>query len=193
MHTWAIWAAKEAAVASGLGAGLAPAIGVGPLDGFAVGVLASGACYLAVTFPRRARRRPADSAATAVVVARVPLPRLPADTLASGWERLVHTGDICAVPAARGGDTAPTAAVDTAPAAAVDATAEDCRKGARHEAEGTAAAPGEQRPAAHRAAQRAARRASQRRAAPRHAAPHAGFGSKVIGRIARPVGGGSSG
>lgn len=37
-------------------ASAAPAIGTGSLDGFAIGALMSGACALAITAPRRARR-----------------------------------------------------------------------------------------------------------------------------------------
>src|ERR1700728_4960112 len=38
---------------------MGPLIGPGSLDGFAVGVMMSGAFFLALTAPRRARRRPA--------------------------------------------------------------------------------------------------------------------------------------
>jgi hypothetical protein len=37
--------------------GLLPVIGTGSLEGFALGVLASGACFLALTAPRRSRGR----------------------------------------------------------------------------------------------------------------------------------------
>jgi hypothetical protein len=56
MHTWAVLAAKEAAIASGLGAGIVPAVGAGSLDGFALGALMSGTCILMLTSPRRGRR-----------------------------------------------------------------------------------------------------------------------------------------
>ena len=39
--------------------GVLPVIGTGSLDGFALGVLASGACFLALTVPRRSRGRDA--------------------------------------------------------------------------------------------------------------------------------------
>jgi hypothetical protein len=42
--------------------GIAPLIGSGSLDGFAIGALASGACFMAVTAPRRARKRRAAAA-----------------------------------------------------------------------------------------------------------------------------------
>ncbi len=44
--------------------GMGPMIGPGSLDGFAVGVMMSGAFFLALTAPRRARRRPAVAAGT---------------------------------------------------------------------------------------------------------------------------------
>jgi hypothetical protein len=65
MSTWAVLAAKQAAVATGLGAGLVPAIGTGSLDGFVVGALMSGAAFMVIGGPGRARRRAglADGAA----------------------------------------------------------------------------------------------------------------------------------
>lgn len=56
MNTWAVLAAKEAAVATGLGTGAVPALGAGSLDGFAVGALMTGACFLVLSGPRRSRR-----------------------------------------------------------------------------------------------------------------------------------------
>ncbi len=56
MHTWTIVAAKEAAITTGMGAGIVPTIAPASLDGFAVGALLTGACFLAITTPRRARR-----------------------------------------------------------------------------------------------------------------------------------------
>jgi len=44
--------------------GMGPVIGPGSLDGFAVGVMMSGAFFLALTAPRRSRRRPAVAAGT---------------------------------------------------------------------------------------------------------------------------------
>lgn len=44
--------------------GMGPVIGPGSLDGFAVGVMMSGAFFLALTAPRRARRRPAVAVGT---------------------------------------------------------------------------------------------------------------------------------
>ena len=57
MNTWAVLAAKLAAVASGLGAGIIPVFGAGSVEGFAIGALMSGTCILVITSPRRNRRR----------------------------------------------------------------------------------------------------------------------------------------
>src|SRR5260221_375124 len=43
-------------------AGVAPAIGTGSLDGFAIGALMSGACVLGITAPRRVQARAAPRA-----------------------------------------------------------------------------------------------------------------------------------
>ena len=45
--------------------GMGPVIGPGSLDGFAIGVMMSGAFFMALTAPRRSRRRPAVAAGTA--------------------------------------------------------------------------------------------------------------------------------
>jgi hypothetical protein len=203
MNTWGVLAAKEAAATAGLGVGAVPVIGVGPLDGFAIGVLASGACFLAVT--ARARRRttvPTNVADIAAAVASVPMPRLPADVLASAWERLAHTADFPAVrepeqadtspalalraelPAEPGpdheaapttsGDAAPTTSGDAAPTIFLVAAPTGRGKGPRHRLAAPAAA------ANHVAGHK---RPAARRATPRHAARHARFGSKMIGRI----------
>ena len=60
MSTWAVLAAKQAAIATGFGAGLVPAIGTGSLDGFVIGAAITGACFTALTAPGRARRRRPD-------------------------------------------------------------------------------------------------------------------------------------
>jgi hypothetical protein len=68
MIIWAVLAAKQAAIATGFGAGLVPAIGTGSLDGFVIGAAMTGACFTALTAPGRAKRRAATAgmAATAV-------------------------------------------------------------------------------------------------------------------------------
>src|SRR5258708_20518268 len=50
-------------------AGVAPAIGTGSLDGFAIGALMSGACVLGITAPRRAQARHVPRARAGAVVA----------------------------------------------------------------------------------------------------------------------------
>ena len=49
--------------------GMAPVIGTGSLDGFAIGALMSGACVLAITAPRRVRSRQAGVARSGGVLA----------------------------------------------------------------------------------------------------------------------------
>ncbi|MGD0373733.1 MAG: hypothetical protein ABSB01_03995 [Streptosporangiaceae bacterium] len=66
MSALAALAAKPAALATGFGASLVPAIGTGSLDGFVVGALMSGACVTMITAPGRARRRAARVADDAI-------------------------------------------------------------------------------------------------------------------------------
>ena len=74
MSTWAVLAAKQAAIATGFGAGLVPAIGTGPLDGFVIGAAITGACFTALTASGRARRRAALTAAAGVTASAACLP-----------------------------------------------------------------------------------------------------------------------
>lgn len=68
MSTWVVLAAKQAAIATGFGTGLVPAIGTGSLDGFVVGAAMTGACFTALTAPGRARRRAGGTAAAGLPV-----------------------------------------------------------------------------------------------------------------------------
>jgi hypothetical protein len=70
MSIWAVVAAKEAALATGLGTGLVPAIGTGSLDGFVIGALMSGACFMMINGPFRVRRR-GDRGAPAMALAQL--------------------------------------------------------------------------------------------------------------------------
>ena len=63
MNGLAALAAKEAVVATGLGTSLLPGVAPSAVDGFAVGTLLSGVCFLLVMVPRRGWRRPRQSAA----------------------------------------------------------------------------------------------------------------------------------
>jgi hypothetical protein len=66
MSGLAALAVKEAAVASGLGATFLPGIAPSAVDGFAVGTLLSGLCYLLVMAPRRRSRRRSRTAKKAI-------------------------------------------------------------------------------------------------------------------------------
>ncbi len=57
MSGFAALAVKEAAVASGLGSTVLPGIAPSALDGFAVGTLLCGVCFVLVKAPRRISRR----------------------------------------------------------------------------------------------------------------------------------------
>ena len=61
MNTWAVLAAKQAIIASGLGAGVVPAAGSGSVDGFAIGAVISGTCMFMLASARG--RRPAAARA----------------------------------------------------------------------------------------------------------------------------------
>ena len=74
MSTWAVLAAKQAAITTGFGAGLVPAIGTGSLDGFVIGAAITGACFTALTAPGRARRRAGLTAAAGVTATADGLP-----------------------------------------------------------------------------------------------------------------------
>jgi hypothetical protein len=56
MSAWAAVAVKEAAVTTGSGAGILHSIAPGALDGFAVGALLTGICFLVIVAPRTLRR-----------------------------------------------------------------------------------------------------------------------------------------
>ncbi len=56
MNILATWAAGQAALVPGLAFGLPVAVRADELDGFAIGALLSGACFLVAAGPRRAWR-----------------------------------------------------------------------------------------------------------------------------------------
>lgn len=62
MSGFAALAVKEAAVASGLGTTFLPGVAPSAVEGFAVGTLLSGLCFLLVMAPRRRSRRRGRSA-----------------------------------------------------------------------------------------------------------------------------------
>lgn len=67
MNGLAALAAKEAVVATGLGTSLLPGVAPSAVDGFAVGTLLSGVCFLLVMVPRRGWRLRRQSAADTVL------------------------------------------------------------------------------------------------------------------------------
>jgi hypothetical protein len=74
MSMLALIAVLEAAVATGLGIGLVPAVHAGALDGFAAGMLLSGTVFLGVLAPGQVMRRvgPVASAARRMAAPRLP-------------------------------------------------------------------------------------------------------------------------
>jgi hypothetical protein len=159
MNTWAVLAAKQAAIASGLGAGIVPVFGAGSLEGFAIGALMSGTCILLLTSPRRnRRRRPAA---------------------APGGRRLAAARG--RVRAARGWDQAGAAdepQIAMQPQAPDDAGTAGGERQDRPEPDGYRSR--------HRLSDQdeSPRRAGTRRSMPRHAAPPASFGSRMTSRVA---------
>jgi hypothetical protein len=157
MNTWAVLAAKQAAVASGLGAGVVPALGTGSLEAFTLGALVSGTCILLLTSPRRQRSR-----------------RLP---VAAGRGRAAGRA-VLAAPRGRDGAAAgDEPQITTPPLAPDDAGAADgefqdppeTTYRSRHRLADQDASP---------------RRLGARRSAPRHAAPPASFSSRMTSRVA---------
>jgi hypothetical protein len=92
--------------------GMGPVIGPGSLDGFAVGVMMSGAVFLTLTAPRRARRQPAMAAGTTGMLTagrdwlsrrpRMPrIPRLPGSPRVSEIPKQSGISGLPEVPGAR--------------------------------------------------------------------------------------------
>jgi len=203
MNTWAVLAAKEAAVASGLGAGIVPAVGAGSLDGFALGALMSGTCILMLTSPRRGRRRGLAAAASGRALAAARERHQPAMPEPAGPEPAVPDA---VLPRAAGPEAVPGAVLPHAagPEAARDVTAgyrapitvpapQPDENGAEAEDREEVAGGGGYR-SRHRLADQgvSSRRSGTRRNSPRHAAPPASFSSRMTGRIAgRALAGGA--
>jgi hypothetical protein len=176
MNTWAAIAAKPAAVATGLGAGLLPAVAPSAIDGFAVGTLLSGACFLLVSKPGRALRRPRLSAGQAAEPARN-------DALAAmAPPSLAQPPSLTSAAMA-----APVAASYWTSTATVDhLTAEDEVFVPQPSPPADNVAQPETRIGKHRlvGSDGNERRSETRRAAPRHAAPSAGIANRITGKFA---------
>jgi hypothetical protein len=168
MNTWAVLAAKQAAVASGLGAGIVPVFAASSLEGFATGALMSGTCILLLTSPRRNRRRNLSAAAGGRQPGR-------------GGGRVLTAArgrdEVAARTLAQvAGEDEPRIAVS--PQALDDAGTADGERQDRPEPDGYRSR--------HRLSDQdgGPRRAGTRRSTPRHAAPPASFGSWMTSRVA---------
>jgi hypothetical protein len=162
MNGIAALAAKEAAVA-GLGASLLPGVASSAVDGFAVGTLLSGMCFLLVIGPRRQLRR--------TRIARRSEVWAPSDT------RPAHA-DYAAAPVSANpyanpyADESAETLLPARPAKADEPTAEPASVGSpdyrsRHRLPGS----------------EGDRRQEQRRSPGRHAAPSARFSSRMASRL----------
>jgi hypothetical protein len=194
MNTWAAIAAKPAAVATGLGAGLLPAVAPSAIDGFAVGTLLSGACFLLVSKPGRALRRPRLSAGQAAEPARndalaaMAPPSLAQPTSLAQSASLAQPPSL-AQPASltSAAMAAPVAASYWTATATVDhLTAEDEVFVPQPSPPADNVAQPETRIGKHRlvGSDGNERRSETRRAAPRHAAPSAGIANRITGKFA---------
>jgi len=183
MSGLAALAVKEAAVASGLGTTFLPGVAPSAVDGFAVGTLLSGLCYLMVMAPRRRarrKRRLARNANQAIAPQNPVTPDLAGYVAAPAY-----------VPAPAG---AAASAYVAAPAYATAGAA--CDPFADESAEVVVSFPiqevslglPEVNDAGHSrhrlAGPQAERRPEVRRGAGRHAAPPAGAGSRTASRRA---------
>ncbi len=174
MNAIAALAAKEAAVVSGLGAGL---LAPSAVDGFAAGTLLSGICVLMVVGPgRRLRRaRPGPE----VVAAR------------GGWGTTAYAAPAGYPVAAMSDPYADESAEALVPPAATlpsalpmpspSPAASPGRDEAGHGHDGKSGGYRSK----HRLSEPEAgdRRPESRRSAPRHAAPSHGIGSRMVGRL----------
>jgi hypothetical protein len=172
MNTWAVLAAKLAAVASGVGAGgIIPVFGAGSLEGFTIGALMSGTCILVFTSPRRNRRRnPAAAAGGRRLAAAGGRDQARGLDQAGGLDQAARGLD---QPGA--GDEPQIA---TQPQAPDDTRTTGRERQDRLEPDGYRSR--------HRLSDQDAspRRAGTRRSTPRHAAPPASFGGRMTSRVA---------
>jgi hypothetical protein len=88
--------------------GMGPVIGPGSLDGFAIGVMMSGVCFLAVMAPRRARRRQAVAGGTEGMLTGGPRewlsrrPRVPRISRASRVSGIPQVSAVSGIPEVSG-------------------------------------------------------------------------------------------
>jgi hypothetical protein len=178
MYTWAVLAAKEAAVPSGLGAGIVPAVGAGSLDGFAIGALVSGTCIFMLTSPRHGRRRGPDLAGRGRGPDSAGSRRSVASAARGRDSESVARGRVLA--AAHGSDTDGT---DDEPQIAGEAQVPAETGQATGERQDLSGNGGYR--SRHRLPDQneSPKRPGPRRSTPRHAAPSASFSARMTGRI----------
>ncbi len=175
MNAIAALAAKEAAVVSGIGAGL---LAPSAVDGFAAGTLLSGICVLMVVGPgrrlRRARPGPAPLSARDGVwgtTAYAATAGYPVAAMSDPYAD--ESAEALAPPAA----ALPSALPMPSPALAASPGRDDAGHGHDGKSSGYRSK--------HRLSEPEAgdRRPESRRSAPRHAAPSHGIGSRMVGRL----------
>ena len=190
MFTWAVLAAKEGAIASGLGAAIVPVVGAGSLGGFAIGALMSGTCILMLTSPRRGRGRGRGRGLASAGPGQDLASAGPRRGLTSAGRRrgLISAAGGRALAAAHGSDTDEA---DDEPQIAGQAQLQIA--GQAQLPDETGQATGEPQelsgPGGYRSRHRlpdqneSSKRTGARRSTPRHAAPSASFSARMTGRI----------
>ncbi len=155
MSAWTAIAAKDAAVITSLGNGILHGISPGALDGFAVGTMLTGLCFLVIV-AQRSLRRSRLSARPGVWPSFIRRPRIQRDYYAEaadpGAEPLLASSE------------------DDIAAAAGEQDRPEGGRGYRSKHRMTDHEPGE-------------RRGEGRRSAPKHAAPSSRFGSRMSGKL----------
>jgi hypothetical protein len=163
MNGFAALAAKEAIVASGVGASLLPGIAPSAVDGFAAGTLLSGLCFLMVIAPKHGLRRGRLSARSGMLASVASAPVMSEYTMSATLSD----------PFAD--ESAEVVVPGSAPVP--DQASREPKAGAYRSKHRLAD------PEAARDRRPENRRPEIRRSAGRHAAPSSGIGSKVAGRL----------
>jgi hypothetical protein len=157
MNGIAALAAKEAAVASGFGANLLTGVAPSAVDGFAVGTMLSGICFLLVMAPRYGLRRSRLSS-------REGMWAHPAAASVTALPTTTSFSDPFA-------DESAEIVVPSVPSGRDEGHAHDVKGGGYRSKHRMAdSGSGERRP-------------ESRRSAPRHAAPSNSIGSRMAGRL----------
>ncbi len=169
MNGLAALAVKEAAVASGLGASLLPGIAPSAVDGFAVGTLLSGVCFLLVMAPRRGLRRArSSSGAGQLANAAYSAPHTAGSVPVTVSDPFADEATEVVVPALPTAAGLPSLPGHDEAASGPDGKGNGYRS--KHRMSGTGNGTAERRPEA-------------KRCPPRHAAPSVSLGSRMAGRL----------